>query len=138
MRDDSGVEAGFEVPVFYDSMISKVSTWARDRRGAIVRMQRALREYQIGGITTVIPALLWVLTQDAFLEGNFDTGFLDRALTARAGRSFSELTDEQVDLAVVTAALFTYLSATDVRYAGDQGAAATPWQRAARLSGLRR
>ena len=137
VRDDSGVEVGFEVPVFYDSMISKVSTWAPDRGEAIVRMERALREYQIGGITTVIPALLWVLKQDAFLHGNFDTGFLDRALTARAGRSFSELTDEQVDLAVITAALFTYLSATDVKHASGEGAAATPWQRAARLGGLR-
>ena len=125
------------MPVFYDSMISKVSTWAPDRGEAIVRMERALREYQIGGITTVIPALLWVLKQDAFLHGNFDTGFLDRALTARAGRSFSELTDEQVDLAVITAALFTYLSATDVKHASGEGAAATPWQRAARLGGLR-
>ena len=44
VRNDSGVEAGFEVPVFYDSMISKVVAWAPDRAGAIARMRRALRE----------------------------------------------------------------------------------------------
>ncbi|MEE2636889.1 MAG: acetyl-CoA carboxylase biotin carboxylase subunit, partial [Acidobacteriota bacterium] len=77
VRDDSGVETGFTVPVFYDSMISKVVAWAPDRAGAISRMRRALLEYEIGGITTVIPALLWVLGQETFVSGEFDTDFLD-------------------------------------------------------------
>ena len=134
VRDDSGVEAGFDVPVFYDSMISKVSTWAPDRAGAIARMRSALHEYQIGGITTVIPALLWVLAQDRFRDGAFDTSFLDGELAARAGESFSDLTAEQTDLAVIAAALSAYLSVPQATAAVAVGA--TSWRQAARLEGV--
>ncbi len=134
VRDDSGVEAGFDVPVFYDSMISKVSVWAPDRAGAIARMRRALHEYQITGITTVIPALLWVLEQDRFKDGAFDTSFLDGVLAARAGESFSELTAEQTDIAVVAAAMHAYLSAPQTP--ATTAAASQPWRHAARLEGV--
>ena len=137
IRDDSGVEAGFEVPIFYDSMISKVSAWAPTRAGAIARMQRALREYQIGGITTAIPALLWVLGHDAFARGDFDTGFLDRTLEARAGESFSRLSAEQTTLAVLAAAVGSYVSAARAGGDGSDGPVPTPWRQAARLGGLR-
>ena len=138
IRDDSGVEAGFEVPVFYDSMISKVVAWAPDRAGAIARMRRALSEYEVGGITTAIPALLWVLGHEAFAGGRFDTTFLDRALVERRGQSFSELPAEETDLAVMTAALFAYFSDADTQGKGADGVGPTPWRRAARLDGLRR
>ena len=134
VRDDSGVEAGFDVPVFYDSMISKVSAWAPDRAGAIARMRRALHEYQITGITTVISALLWVLEQDRFMDGAFDTSYLDGVLAARAGESFSELTEEQTDIAVVAAAMHAYLSVPQT--AATTAAASQPWRHAARLEGV--
>jgi acetyl/propionyl-CoA carboxylase alpha subunit len=114
-------------------MISKVSAWAPDRAGAIARMRRALHEYQITGITTVIPALLWVLEQDRFMDGAFDTSFLDGVLAARAGESFSELTEEQTDIAVVAAAMHAYLS---VPQTTATTAAASPWRHAARLEGV--
>ena len=136
IRNDSGVEAGFEVPVFYDSMISKVVAWAPDRPGAIARMRRALAEYEVGGITTAIPALLWVLGHEAFESGRFDTTFLDRALSARQGLSFSDLGVEETDVAVMAAALCTYFEGAD-RSSVD-GAGQTAWRRAARVDGLRR
>ena len=138
VRDDSGVEAGFEVPVFYDSMISKVVAWAPDRTGAISRMRRALAEYEVGGITTAIPALLWVLGQEAFASGRFDTAFLDQVLAARQGQSFSDLPPEQAELAVMAAALFGYFAGVDASGRGADGTGPTPWRQAARLDGLRR
>ena len=138
VRNDSGVEAGFEVPVFYDSMISKVVAWAPDRAGAIARMRRALTEYEVGGITTAIPALLWVLGHEAFVSGRFDTTFLDRALAERQGQSFSALAAEETDLAVMAAALFAFFSSPDTLGRGVDGSGPTPWRRAARLDGLRR
>ena len=137
VRDDGGVEPGFEVPVFYDSMISKVIVWAPDRPAAIARMRRALREYEIGGLTTVIPALLWILEQEAFASGRFDTGFLDRALEERRGVSFSELPDGEVALAVTAAALFAYFASADTSGTdGSNGREASRWQRAARLEAV--
>ena len=46
IRDDSGVAAGFTVPVHYDSMISKLAAWGSDRTQAIARLRRALDEYR--------------------------------------------------------------------------------------------
>ncbi|MEE2636560.1 MAG: acetyl-CoA carboxylase biotin carboxylase subunit, partial [Acidobacteriota bacterium] len=133
VRDDSGVEAGFTVPVFYDSMISKVVAWAPDRAGAISRMRRALLEYEIGGITTAIPALLWVLGQKRFVSGEFDTGFLDRVLSERHGESFSTV---RVDEALIAAALVTYFSGAGARPGAAGQSGSTAWRRAARLEGV--
>src|SRR3954454_14572330 len=55
VRDDGGVSPGYEVPVYYDSLIAKLVTWGDSRDMAIDRMTRALREYQVLGIRTTIP-----------------------------------------------------------------------------------
>src|SRR4029453_7958579 len=47
IRDDGGVSAGYDVPVFYDSLIAKLVTWGASRREAVDRMARALGEYQV-------------------------------------------------------------------------------------------
>src|SRR5687767_2559946 len=61
VRDDSGVSAGYTVPVYYDSMIAKLVVWDGARLGAVHRMARALREYQVLGIRTTIPFFLWLM-----------------------------------------------------------------------------
>jgi acetyl-CoA/propionyl-CoA carboxylase, biotin carboxylase, biotin carboxyl carrier protein len=55
VRLDSGVEAGSEVTPMYDPMFAKLIVWDLDREKATNRMLRALGEYEIGGITTLIP-----------------------------------------------------------------------------------
>jgi acetyl-CoA/propionyl-CoA carboxylase, biotin carboxylase, biotin carboxyl carrier protein len=55
VRVDSGVEAGSEVTPMYDPMFAKLIVWDLDREKATNRMLRALGEYEIGGITTLIP-----------------------------------------------------------------------------------
>ena len=78
IRDDSGVFEGWEVPIFYDPMISKLVAWGRTQDEAIQRMQRALGEYIIEGLTTNIPFHRWVLQHPAFLAADFDTGFIGK------------------------------------------------------------
>ena len=91
IRDDSGITAGFEVPIYYDSLISKVISWGDDREQAISRMVRALSEYAVSGLKTTIPVLLWLLRDADFLAARVDTAFLDRALAARGGQPFQEI-----------------------------------------------
>ena len=54
VRVDSGVRAGSEVTPVYDPMIAKLIVWDLDRERATSRMRRALREYEVGGLTTLI------------------------------------------------------------------------------------
>ncbi|MCA9521343.1 MAG: ATP-grasp domain-containing protein, partial [Myxococcales bacterium] len=78
VRIDSGVEEGSEVSLFYDPMVAKLCVWGATREQAIARMQRALSEYRVGGITTNIPFLQALLAHPEFRAGNYDTTFIDR------------------------------------------------------------
>ena len=138
IRDDSGVAAGFEVPIYYDSLISKVVAWGEDRPQAISRMARALSEYSVGGLTTTIPVFQWILHDPDFLDGRFDTTFLDRVLAAREGQPFQEVTSQSEEAVVIAAALHSYFGgrrASSERR--DHGDAPSAWRRAARLDALR-
>ncbi len=75
VRDDSGVYAGWTVSPYYDPMISKLIAWAPTRPQAIERLQRALSEYALHGITVNRGFLKAVLAHPAFRSGDYDTGF---------------------------------------------------------------
>lgn len=76
VRVDSGVYAGYDVPIYYDPMIAKLICWGRDRQEAISRMIRALREYRVRGIRTSIPFFTALLRDPDFVDGRYSTGFL--------------------------------------------------------------
>jgi acetyl-CoA carboxylase biotin carboxylase subunit len=135
VRDDGGVSDGYEVPVFYDSLIAKLSTWAGTRDEAISRMIRALREYLVVGVKTTIPFFLWLMRQPEFEKGEFDTTFLDRILADRT-QSFSEFSEDEEELMSVAAAIDAFLRTS----AGRPPGAAAPtnlWMQAARREALR-
>ncbi len=83
VRLDSGVEAGWQVPVEYDPLLAKLVVWAETRLGAIARMRRALGEYWIGGIKTNLPLFRQILEDEAFHRGELHTLFLDEFLSRR-------------------------------------------------------
>jgi acetyl-CoA carboxylase, biotin carboxylase subunit len=105
IRDDSGIEAGGEVPIYYDPLISKLIAWAEDRPGAIARMQRALDEYEVRGVRTTLPFFRWMLRQPAFADGRFHTAYLDELLQQRAGEPFSMPNPSLEEVAALVAAL---------------------------------
>jgi acetyl-CoA carboxylase biotin carboxylase subunit len=136
VRDDGGVQVGYTVPVFYDSMIAKLIAWAGSRPDAITRMQRALAEYQVLGIRTTIPFFLWLMRQPEYHAGDYDTTYLDRLLQNRAG-SFSELAAEEEDLVAIAAAVNAYIRASRAIGTTAPGAGAGLWKATARRESLR-
>ena len=116
VRDDSGVYAGWTVPVEYDPLISKLATWGATRQEAIERMKRALDEYYVEGIRTNLSLFKMILRFPDFLEGRLDTGLIDRLLAheAQFGIAVSESSRETLDMdrrrAAALAAVFHELS----------------------------
>jgi acetyl-CoA carboxylase biotin carboxylase subunit len=80
VRADSGVYIGAEVTPYYDPMIAKLSVWGKTRAEAIRRLDRALEEYRIRGITTNLTFLRQVLAHPLFVSGDYDTGLIGGAL----------------------------------------------------------
>jgi acetyl-CoA/propionyl-CoA carboxylase biotin carboxyl carrier protein len=69
VRVDSGVEAGSEVTPMYDPMVAKLIVWDVDREHATRRMLRALDEYEVGGLTTLIPFHKAILATEQWAKG---------------------------------------------------------------------
>ena len=69
MRVDSGLEAGTEVTPLYDPMVAKLITWDVDREKATARMLRALGEYRIEPLTTLIPFHKAILATEQWANG---------------------------------------------------------------------
>jgi acetyl-CoA carboxylase biotin carboxylase subunit len=82
VRVDTGVYQGANVTVYYDPMVAKLVATGRDRREAIDRMRRALREFVVKGIKTSIPFHEVVMQHPKFVEGHYDTGFIEEHLGA--------------------------------------------------------
>ncbi len=76
VRVDSGLLAGTAVPVEYDPLLAKISTWGETRREAIARMVQALEETAIVGPTTNVALLQDIARHPAFGRGETHTGFL--------------------------------------------------------------
>ena len=81
VRIDSHCYPGYSIPPHYDSLISKLVTWGRNRQEAIDRMHRALDEYAITGIRTTIPFHQRVLAHPAFIKGDVSTDFIEKYMT---------------------------------------------------------
>tara|TARA_B100000959_G_scaffold286289_1_gene364265 strand:+ start:407 stop:1774 length:1368 start_codon:yes stop_codon:yes gene_type:complete len=77
VRVDSHAYAGYVIPTQYDSMIGKIIVHAKNRKRAIIRMQRALEETIIDGPKTTIPYQMAIMKDDVFKKGVFDTSFLE-------------------------------------------------------------
>ncbi|HUM72343.1 MAG TPA: acetyl-CoA carboxylase biotin carboxylase subunit, partial [Chloroflexota bacterium] len=76
VRVDDGIDTGTAVTPYYDPMLAKIITWGADRAEAIAKMERALRETAVLGVTTNIPYLLAILQEPHFRAGQTSTGYL--------------------------------------------------------------
>jgi len=121
VRVDSGVHTGFTITPFYDSLISKLTVWGRDRNEAIARMKRALYEYIIVGVTTNIPFHKAVMNNEYFRRGELTTHFIEdhniikevekiiEAEKEKGATLASALGADDKKVAAITAAVGTYI-----------------------------
>jgi len=107
VRHDGYVYEGYEIPMYYDPMISKLIVWGETRAEAIARMKRALYNYKITGVKTSIPYLSRILEVPAFIEGRYNTHFIEENQQYLKPRKNCDGQCE--DVAIITA-FFDYIT----------------------------
>jgi len=108
IRVNSICHQGYKVLPDYDSLLSLLICHGNDRHEAITRMNRALKEYLIGGVKTTIPFHLAVLHNKNFLKGKFTTAFIEKndilkSVKKYYGKKHKELTNGQKTIIITTA-----------------------------------
>ncbi|MBE0433957.1 acetyl-CoA carboxylase biotin carboxylase subunit [candidate division WOR-3 bacterium] len=124
LRVDSGIFTGWDVPAFYDPILSKLIVWAEDREAAIRRMSNALREYTILGIRTNLGYLKRIADNPRFGRGDYHTHFIEESESELA------MPDGGLHTALIAASLILAQSrsAAGAPPAGLVPRDTTPWQ----------
>jgi len=100
VRHDGYVYEGYEIPIYYDPLISKLIVWGRTREETIARMKRALYAYKITGVKTNIKFLERIMDNHEFRKGKYNTHFIDK----NSEFLFAPLRcDSCEDMAIITA-----------------------------------
>jgi len=77
VRNDTGVQEGGEISMFYDPMIAKLCTWGPTRAEAIAEMRQALDSFELEGIGNNLPFVAAVMGHPRFVAGDISTAFID-------------------------------------------------------------
>jgi acetyl-CoA carboxylase biotin carboxylase subunit len=92
---------GFEIPVYYDSLISKLIVWGADREQARRRMDRALSEFVIEGVRHNVAFHRWLVSHPEFVAGRLSTRFVEEHFRPAA----LEPGQDATEIALIAAAL---------------------------------
>jgi acetyl-CoA carboxylase biotin carboxylase subunit len=134
IRNEKGVYAGYDIPIYYDPLIGKVVVWAETRDDAIRRARRALREYRCEPVRTNVDFLLWAFSEPSFLDGTYHTRTIDTVFHPDQ----LPRRDLDLDLAAVAAAIAAYNYRSTVRHINIDAESSNDWRRAARSESTRR
>jgi len=136
VRVESGIYPGFDISLYYDSLISKLIAWGETRGEALLRMRRALEEYRIMGLKTNIPYLQQILDSPSFQGGQTDTRFLDRRCPPAAGERSQELLTVAIAATLLTHRRRQRREASAIRV--GEAIQGDSWKRIGRWMGMRR
>ena len=110
VRNDTGVEEGGEISMYYDPMIAKLCTWAPEREKAIAGMRAALDGFELEGIGHNIPFLQAVMNHPKFISGDISTAFIEEEYPE--GFEGATVSDAELERAVALAAVAHAISET--------------------------
>ena len=93
VRIDTALYAGYTIPTFYDSLIAKLICFGNDRSEAIEKMKRSLLSFRISGIPSTIPFHISALHDRRFVEGSYDTSFINemKSFSSKEGEIAEQL-----------------------------------------------
>jgi len=103
LRYDNGTYQGYEVPLEYDPLLSKLISWGATREEAIQRMLRALSEYHVYGIKTTIPFFKRILQHPMFISGDYNTHFI-----AHLEKEEEPIDPDELEAALIAAGIKCY------------------------------
>ncbi len=135
VRLDNGIYQGFQIPLEYDPVLSKLVCWGRDRNEAIERTRRALTEYRVSGPKTNLYFHRRALEVEDFVKGNYDTHFVSKHL-----ENILKIDREEKTHALMAAVLAKFLEDEKRKPAATAGAVqdASSWRLAGRMEGMRK
>lgn len=127
IRVDDCMEEGMEIPIHYDNMIAKLIVWSDTRENAIEKMKRAISEYRVAGVANTLRFGAWVMENEYFIKGDFDTGFIDKHFNQEL---LMEGSDSRLDEALAIAASWLYTERKpETQVAAGSPDAESAWQR---------
>ena len=83
VRFDTHLYQGYDIPIFYDSLLGKLIVWGPTRKDALKTMERALKELTIEPVQTTAPFLREVLSEASFVSGGYKLDLVERMLESR-------------------------------------------------------
>ena len=134
VRCDGYIYEGYEIPIHYDPMISKVVCWSRTREDTIARMKRALYEYKITGVKTNIRFLERIMDCDDFKEGKYNTHFIEQNKECLMGPQKQDSKDEDRAIIAIFADYLSKLNKSESRVIAKDGT--TDWKVTGRKKNL--
>lgn len=135
VRIDSFIYDGYEVPIYYDSMLSKLVVWATERDYALERMRRVLYEYKITGIKTNIEYLRRIMDVREFVRGRYTTHFIQDNSEALLP---SEDERDTEDVALIAAYIDYIVNKNTPAPAGGDNRLISRWRMFAKQKGVLR
>lgn len=103
VRLDSHIYQGYEVPIYYDPLIGKLSVYGTTRTEAVHRLTMALKEFVIKGIRTTLTFHRQVTRMPQFVHGTYDTTFIDREFRVPKTRPIQPVRDLVLAIAAIDA-----------------------------------
>ncbi|MDP1802099.1 MAG: acetyl-CoA carboxylase biotin carboxylase subunit [Bacteroidota bacterium] len=125
VRVDDGFEEGMDIPIYYDPMISKLIVHGKDRTEAIEKMLRAIDDYTIIGVETTLDFCKFVLKHEAFVSGNFDTGFIAKYFTPEV---LNVKNEEYAELAAIAGSIIFEGNKTKQAGSGENPVKKSQWK----------